>query len=377
MNCTSINYKLAPQKIRSQLALSKSEQVKLIEKIKSSFTNECVMLCTCNRTEIYFEGEYWEEISHVLSKIGNFEENELGPYVMRFCGHQAIEHLFSLAAGLDSMVIGEDEILRQLKEAYENANECGCVSSQFNMIFQTAFACAKKIKTSTSLSTIPVSIATLAANAAAKFTNTAVNALVIGATGKIGLSTLKNLIAHKNVTAYATTRSRNRDIELAKELGVKLYDFSDRYKLIDKMDCVISATNAPHYTLNYNEIDNAIKEEKSRLFIDLAVPPDIDSHVKTIEGVKLLTIDDFKNMAEQNNKRKEKIALSAKEIIHLKTNELEKELAYHSFQPTLNQICERQIDARKLIITLKSSLEFSQFDAVLTALSKLLEEQNK
>ncbi len=375
MNCISISFKLAPREIRSRIAPDKSKQIEFIKNLISNYTDECVMLCTCNRTEIYFDGECQNEILQALCQLGSFDENELGRYVMYFFGHKAIVHLFSLAAGLDSMVVGEDEILRQLKEAYEISVKNSSVSSQFNMIFQSAFACAKKIKSSTSLSTIPVSVATLAANTAAKFTGSSVTALVIGATGKIGLSTLKNLISHKNVTVYATTRNRNKDTQPAAELGVTLYSFLDRYDLVDSSDCIISATSAPHYTLNFLDVKNAIKTKKPRLFIDLAVPPDIDPHISEIEKATLLTIDSFEKIAKQNNIKKEKIALSAKEIIANEVDSLEKELAYHEFLPNLNQASQNEIDTKKLMIALKSELDSSQFNAVIAAISKIPKEE--
>ena len=143
------------------------------------------------------------------------------------------------------------------------------------MCVQAAVACAKKIKTETAISKTSVSVATLASNEAAKFKDGELNVLVIGATGKVGSTVVKNLLSHKGISVTVTSRKHKAETVFENTVA-NVIDYDERYRAFDFADCVISATSGPHYTVTYYDLKNNIKTEKSRLFIDLAVPPDID-----------------------------------------------------------------------------------------------------
>ena len=193
MNCISINYKKADIDVRRQLDLSNDKSRAFIRYIKdNSIANECVVLSTCNRTEIYFSDEENDKIIAALAGSTGLLPSFLYKYVMTYNGDKAVEHLFRVAGGLDSMVIGEDEILGQTKAAYFLAKDENAVGFEMNVIFQAAIACAKRIKTETVMSKTSVSVATLAANEAAKLSEK-VSVLVIGASGKIGIAQMKLL----------------------------------------------------------------------------------------------------------------------------------------------------------------------------------------
>lgn len=136
----------------------------------------------------------------------------------------------------------------------------------------------KKIKTETAISKTSVSVATLASNEAAKFKDGELNVLVIGATGKVGSTVVKNLLSHKGISVTVTSRKHKAET-VFENTGANVIDYDERYKAFDFADCVISATSGPHYTVTYYDLKKNIKTEKSRLFIDLAVPPDIDENI--------------------------------------------------------------------------------------------------
>ncbi|MGN1134071.1 MAG: glutamyl-tRNA reductase [Oscillospiraceae bacterium] len=367
MFCISISYKNTPYEIREKLSFSKDIQAELLSRLKSDGVLQSVILCTCNRTEIYFCGNA-EKVIRLLCLYSGLSEENLCPYLRRYQNDKAILHLFRVACGIESMVIGEDEILGQTKNAYLFAKDCGTVGYEINVIFQWAFACAKKIKTDTSISSCSVSTATLAANEAAKF-DSHVKVLLIGATGSIGSIILKNLVSHKNISVTATIRSHNSPLKFSATESVKTIDYRERYNNINNADCIISATSGPHYTVTLKELKNSLSTQKPRLFIDMAVPHDIDKNITQLSQVRLIDIDHFEQLAKENNALRLDSVEIAKDIINSETDKLKKELAFHDFMPYI-QKASSKID-QKLIYKLKSELDFHSFSKVLESLKSL------
>lgn len=371
--CISVNYKKADVGFREKMAFSEDVQRTLADKaVGNEHITGFVLLCTCNRTELYFSGDHCaiSAAKALLSEFGGISEEELAPVLMIFSEDAAIRHLFKVACGIESMIIGEDEILGQTKNAFISAMERGWTSYELNMIFQHAIACAKRIKTETTLSGVPVSAATLAANAAAEF-GAQVNILVIGASGKIGSSTVKNLLAHKNVSVFVTRRSCGGDV-LFSPADVTVVRYSDRYSAVNSADVVISATGSPHYTITRNRLEESVTDKKKRLFIDLAVPHDIEETVADIPWACVLDIDHFGELARKNNLMKMSGAQAAEAIIEKEADELKKELLIHDFLPDSENIGKRLRDVsfEKILFRLKAGLEYNELSHVL----KIFEE---
>ncbi len=368
MHCISISYRTADIHIREKLAFSASVQQKMLKRFCSDGTvSQCVILCTCNRTEVYFSGDS-ELILSVLAEQSNIPESQLLPYVRSYQGKNAICHLFRVASGMHSMVIGEDEILGQTKQAYQNACACQTVGYELHRIFQAAIACAKKIKTETALSKSSVSTATLAANEAAKL-GKSVHVLMIGATGKIGIVTLKNLLSHKNISVTATRRRHSADFQILSD-KINMIDYAERYQMMAYADCIISATTSPHYTITFHDLQN-LSIRKPKLFIDLAVPPDIDSRIAQIPGIQYIGIDYFEKLAEAHNLLKISSAEEAKEMIEQEMDILMKDLLFHEFLPyagAVRNALQQKPDA--MLYQLKSGLNAEQFSAVLDIFKK-------
>ena len=379
MFCISINYKKADLNFRKNFAFSSEIQREILSELKNNNDiSQCVLLCTCNRTELYFCGSdnSYLTAENILAKYGKIKTENLIPYIMNFDGEGAVLHLFRVAGGIDSMVIGEDEILGQTKNAYSFATECGTTGYEINMIFQSAIACAKKIKTQTKFSKTSVSTATLAANEAAKLGKDK-TVLLIGATGKIGSTVLKNLVSHKNLTVLATSRHHGIDLTITeKNSNISIVDYDKRYEFIDCADCIISATSSPHYTVTAYDIRKNVKTNKNRLFIDLAVPSDIDKSIVNISGARLIDIDYFEQLARKNNLEKAESVSSAKGIISDEIDVLKKDLMFHDFLP-FNENLKLYISnnsAETVLYKLKSSLNAEQFSAVLNVLKNCAEQ---
>jgi glutamyl-tRNA reductase len=370
--CISISYKSADVDLRKNLAFDETACKKISSKLMSfDEISECVILCTCNRCEVYYcaKNEAHSEVVDVLADFSGICKALLSKHLMIFCGDNAISHLFKVACGIDSMVIGEDEILGQTKSAYLAANKNMTVAYELNMIFQAAFACAKKIKTQTALSKTSVSVATLAANEAARFSDR-VNVLVIGASGKVGTTVLKNLVSHKNVSVRATLRHHNSKLKFIEDMGIEVVDYKSRYEHIAAADCIISATSSPHYTITLYDLKNHIADNKKRLFIDLAVPPDIDSSIADLEQNELINIDYFQQLAKDNNALKLDSVDAAKEIISQEIDVLKKDLIFHSFLPSLDAVRSNLADKpiEELIYRMKRDASAESFSAFVKVL---------
>ena len=367
IGCVSVSFRTASADIRGKLAFTEDVIRDMLAQLKKQGL-QAVILCTCNSTELYYCGNGSDSAVKILYERSEIPADELLPYTDIYRNERAITHLFRVAGGLSSMVIGEDEILHQTKKAYQLAVSCDAVRYELNRCFQDAIACGKKIRSETFISQIPLSTATIAANAAADLGGS-VRVLVIGASGKIGSSVLKNLLAHKNVSVSATSRRHGTDIAFGEK--VRVVDFANRYSEIDLCDCVISATSSPHHTVTLHELkSNKVRGKK--LFIDLAVPADIDSSINGFDGSELIDIDCIGKLAEQNSSSRRFKVGAAAVIIGRETDRLKKELLYHRNELLLNST-ERVLSSepRSAIFALKKRLDAAEFEAVLNILTEL------
>ena len=361
MKALSINYKKADVSVRERFSFAADKRAEI-----RSALGHAVVLCTCNRTELYFTESTIEKASVLLAEYSGIDS--ISEYLRIYEGEKALRHLFRVASGIDSMIIGEDEILRQVKEAYaEAANN---TDFELNTAFQAAITAAKRIKTETALSKTPVSAATIAANEAAKLGKN-VNILMIGASGKIGSSTLKNLLPHANVHITQTARTHSAGTMQYENVSTVPYD--ERYEYADSADCIISATASPHFTLTKERLKAALHTDKQRLLIDLAAPPDIERTVTEINGVRLIGIDDLGELARHNNELKMSAAEQAENIISEELDELRKKLAFHEFLPRLDDArsSAEKLKFDELLYRLRDGLTAGQFAAVLDVLGRL------
>lgn len=299
MKCLSLDHNKADADVRRRAAFSSSRRAALSDGIAGG----AVVLVTCNRTEIYFCAER-ENAERALVQTAP----EAPPF--SFYGEgDAEKHLFRLAAGLCSMLVGEDEILGQIRGAYEEARQNGR-SKGMDDAFQAALACGKKVRAQTGISSYACSLATLAANAVFRFKEGEKRALVVGATGQIGASVLKNLVSG-GVRVTATSRSHNFSAGVP---DAECAPYAERYALLRGADAIVSCTASPHIVFEAEKTAKHCGDGRPRLFIDLAVPPDIDPRVGLLGNCRLLGIDGFRAAAEENNAKKRSAAEEAEKI---------------------------------------------------------------
>lgn len=365
MFAISINNRTADDKLRGRLTIPDEKMADFLHEI-SDDKHDAVVVCTCNRTEIYGEKDLNETVDR-LSEETQVDSSVIREHCLVFTDEEAVRHLFKVCAGLDSMVIGEDEILGQVKNAAKTARTAGTYGNSFPQIFQAAFAAAKKVKTDTVLSKTSVSIATIAASYCHRFSDGQKRVLMIGAGGDIGSSLRKDLLSYGDCDITATVhRSR------FSEKDIRVIDYHDRYQRIGEYDIIISATKSPHYTVTKTRFMEQEIPSKKRLFVDLAIPSDIDPSVADIPESEIITIDDFRRLARENNDRKATAIEKAQQILDEEEQTLFKELYIKRVMPYLADFQARYGDGFKRFLfdykKVSDSDDFSHFTETILSL---------
>lgn len=341
----SISHKIAPLSVREKFAFTKEQQGEIMRRMVSRLDGaECVILSTCNRTEMYVfadsekESQVFRVMEEILLEAAQIDEEEdVRSFLLFFHGRKAIQHLFDVATGLDSMVIGEDQILGQVKTAHQQAMEAGATGVYLNTFFRMAVTAAKKVKTDTELSRTSVSTATLAIKVAEETLGTlkGKKVMVIGATGKIGGIVLRNLLSLEETEIYVTTRSNQIPGTKHGQNAYRTIEYENRYEYIDRMDVIISATSSPHYTLTLPRLRQVLKTEQPRVFVDLAVPMDMDVRVTTLGDSSYYNIDDFTRIAKDNNQKKREEAKAAADILEEYERQFEQWMVFQKALPVM------------------------------------------
>ena len=312
-----LNHRTSPVTVREKFAFAETAIPGALQTLKErGVVDEGVIVSTCNRVELYAATS--QPAEQALAEIREFliehhrYEGQLNGEVFSFPEPYSVEHLFKVACGLDSMVLGETEILGQLKKAYDLALQHKHTGGRLNKAFQNAFNVAKKIRTETNIQRGSVSVGSVAVELAEKiFTNLSErNVMVIGA-GDTSEKTAKSLLSRGAKSIIVANRSFDKAEALATALGGRAVNFDTWMNEFEHVDIVISSTSAPHYVLDRAKLAPLMKVRKNRplLLIDIAVPRDIDPEVNHLNQVYLFNIDDLQQMANDYlNQRREEIA---------------------------------------------------------------------
>lgn len=280
--------------IREKLALHSKKQENYTKELLNYF-DEVVIISTCNRTEIYFNGSLsgGEGLKKVF-EIFKWDIN-LSKYCFYLDEKETVKHLMEVVCGFHSRILGEDQILGQIKSAYQKSLEIGAVKLELQRLFQDAITCGKRFRTEGRLYEIPVSSSSIAVNDA--ISKGAKKFMVIGY-GEVGTLVVKYALSHNIDSLKLVVRDITK-IEYIDDIRVEVMDYKHGREIINDMDCVISCTSAPHLIIE----EKHIKEYGDRLIIfDLAVPRDVDESVKNFNRVELLDIDDISSIDDENKK---------------------------------------------------------------------------
>jgi len=325
-----LSHRSSPVTIRERFAFAEARIPAALQSLRDSgAADEAVILSTCNRVEIY--AFTLQEPPAAFTALRDFlvachdYRDPLTDEIYTLSEPQSLHHLFKVASGLDSMVLGETEILGQLKKAYDLALQSGHTGGRLNKAFQRAFNVAKQIRTETNIQRGSVSVGSVAVELAEKIFNRLSDrdVMVIGA-GDTSEKTARALLSRGARSILVTNRSLDKAVALAQSLGGRAVPFEGWAGEFENIDIVISSTSAPDYILDRARLGPLMKLRRNRplLLIDIAVPRDIEPEVNFLENVYLYNIDDLQAIANDYLKqRKEEVAL-CEQIIREKAQAL-------------------------------------------------------
>ena len=360
----SFSYKTSSAKDRECFCFDEEKTEQFLKRLASCGIHEIVYLFTCNRMEVYAVGDACKTLE-VLCDFAGAPLGKMKSMVMIFEGKAAIRHLFRVTGGFESMVVGEDEILGQVKTAYFFSKERGFTEYELNTVFQSAIKDAKRIKTETLLSRSSVSVASLAASYCKNFKPGRKIALVIGASGETGRTTLRNLLSYGEFEIFAAVRRSP-----VHEPGVTTVDYSRRYEYTDRADIIISATKSPHFTVVKDLFLENCKTQKPRLFVDLSVVHDIDPEIADIPETALITIDDFEEIARSNSEKKVDALHLAEQILDSELDSLYKELSFHRYLNKYPEQLEKNHAFLGFLYKFRDTSNSEEFDSFLGVMER-------
>lgn len=308
---------------------------------------EAMVLSTCNRVEILTVGcgaDVQERVIEHWAAARGKSASDLAPFVYAHKNEDAVRHLFTVASSLDSMVLGEPQILGQLKDAYKNALTLGSTRVILNRLLHRAFSVAKRVRNETGVASSAVSISYAAVELAKRIFGdmSAYKAMLIGA-GEMAELAATHLMNAGIQSVWVANRTHERAIELAAEYNGLAVPFENLFSQLHEVDIVISSTGAPDSIIRAADLKGVMKKRRNRpmFFIDIAVPRDIDPDVNGLDNIYLYDIDDLKEVVEENLAQRREEAVKAHAIVGEETANFSKWLESLSLQPTIVDLIRR------------------------------------
>jgi len=318
-----LNHLSAPVEIREKMSFHSSQMQDALKELKSyPGLQGVVILSTCNRTEVYAATTDVEvginSIKKFLAIHHGIEESVLEQYLRVHTLYDAVRHLYRVVSGLDSMVRGETQILGQVGNAYQLASEAEVTNKAINVLFQSALAVGKRVRTDTLIDQHPVSISYTAVELAKQhFGELQGKSILILGAGEMSTLTAKHLVAAGANTVLVSNRSYEKAVLLAKECSGQAVRFDNMDQYLEKVDIVISATASTHFILVPERMQEIMKTRKGRpmLLIDIAVPRDIHPDIGEMPFITLFDIDDLRGVVDHHHQEREKAAINAEKIV--------------------------------------------------------------
>ncbi len=314
-----INHQTAPVELREKVAFSPDQLGAALRRARDEAElDEVAILSTCNRTEIFAAGDHGERLLHWLCTYHGLGADQLRSCSYRHDEAAAVRHMMRVASGLDSLVLGEPQILGQVKDAYAAAREHATAGSFLNQAFQQVFAAAKRVRSETAIGQNPVSVAYAAVSLSQQIFSDLreVTALLIGAGETIEL--VARHLREKHVgRLLVANRTLDRARLLGDEVGAEPIVLNEIPEYLHHADVVISSTAAPLPILGKGAVESALKKRKHRpmFMVDIAVPRDIEPEVEKLDDVFLYTVDDLREVIDENVRNRAEAAADAERII--------------------------------------------------------------
>jgi glutamyl-tRNA reductase len=350
-----LSHKTAGVEVREKVAFAPTQMEKPLNAVVAlPDITEAVIVSTCNRVEIYATTRDvaggMARLKRFLADYHNIPLESLESHLYSYHGEDATRHVFRVASSLDSMVVGEPQILGQIKTSYGYAAEFKSSGIILNRFLHKAFSVAKRVRTETKIASSAVSVAFAAVELAKKIFGDLSDktVLLIGA-GEMCELAAKHFINTGVRGVMVTNRTYERAEKLAEEFDAKAIKFEDLIDQLPKADIILSSTGAPHFIIRENEVEEVIKRRRMKpmFFIDIAVPRDIDPKVNNVENVYLYTVDDLNGVVATNLEQRKIEAAKAEEIVEQEIGQFFKWLSSLEVTPTIVALRTRFDELRK------------------------------
>jgi glutamyl-tRNA reductase len=318
-----VNHETAPVAIRETVSFTADRLLNALQELKNQqLVAESIILSTCNRTEIYFtvKDAQAEPVVEWLHQFFSLANDSLKPYIYLHQDSHAVIHIMRVASGLNSLVLGEPQILGQIKDAYNLAHKTESVHQTLDNLFQHVFRTAKQVRTDTAIGSSPVSVAFAAVSLAKQFFGdlSQQTALLIGAGETIELVARHLHESHVGRIIIAN-RTFSRAHALAEQLGGYAIELDELEQHLHEADMVIASTGSPIQLIKYDQVKKALKKRRHRpmFMVDIAVPRDIESSINDFEDVYLYSVDDLQEIIAENKRSRQDAANEAEDIIQM------------------------------------------------------------
>lgn len=355
-----LNFKTAPLEIREKLSFDVTELPACLSRmIENSTLNEGVILSTCNRVEAYAatHGDPERglgELASFLAREKGISPDDLRPHLYLYHCEEAVEHLFQVVSSLDSLVVGEYQIMAQVKEAYDLANKNKATGQVLNKLFQSAIQVGKKVRSGTEIGKGAVSVGSVAVDLVSDIFEPESNfkVLLIGA-GEVAELTATHLRKFGRARMTIANRSPEKASRLAGEFGGAVVDYSERVKAAAESDIVVVSTGAPEFVLKREEMEPLLPARKGEILvlIDLSVPRNIDPSLSDLGNVILYTVDDLQEIAKRNAGERELAAGEARQYIEGGAKDFSVWYSKQLLVPTLRRLREHFDETREAVLS--------------------------
>lgn len=340
-----VNHKTAPVEVRERFAIPEAQLPDALRQLTEvPGIEEGMIVSTCNRVEIFARSRNSEcDLRAFLEKYYGFAPEQYEPHLFEHKHKDAVRHVFRVASSLDSMVVGEPQILGQVKEAYAIARAVGAVQSQLDALLTRAFAVAKKVRNETAVASSSVSVASVAVELAQKiFGDLKGKAIYLVGAGKMCELAARHLIAHGAGKIYVSNRTYERAVALANKFKGEAVPFEKLYDNVDRADIIISSTGAPHTIFRKEHGERFLKTRKNRpmFFIDIAVPRDIDPGLNDLDGIFVYDIDDLQQVVVSHIGDRKREAERAENLVADEVERFESRLQTLEVVPTIVSLQE-------------------------------------
>src|SRR5438270_1651961 len=335
-----INHKTAPVEVRERLAIPEPRLPEALRRLaEHPGVDEGLILCTCNRVEMWAQTRNGgADLRAFLRNYFLLDPVDYEPHLYAYGEQDAIGHLFRVAASLDSMVVGEPQILGQVQEAYATARAVGSVHSQLDLLLTRAFAVAKRVRNETAVGSSAVSVASVAVELAKKIFGAldGKQVYLVGA-GKMSELAARHLLAHGAAAIFVANRTYDRAVELARKFSGKAIVFEQLYETCDRADIVLTSTGAPHaiFRREHGELFLARRRNRPMFFIDIAVPRDVDPEINKLDGIFVYDIDDLQSAVASHVADRRKEAERAEAIVDAEVERFQARLKTADVVPTI------------------------------------------